>query len=118
MFKSSNTAPVKLQAKKPIPSRLEHDGVLWEDGGNDGWRSLNVIGPLCPKDFTPLAMKKSDKVEANLNYDTTISNSGYHSLLICPECKTEYNLGEKPKTIQSSHNEVRNRFEGKRKREQ
>jgi hypothetical protein len=117
ILKSSNTVPVKERAKKLAPTRLEHDGVLWEDGGRDGWGSLNVIGPLCPKDFTPLAIKRNDKVDTHLKYDTTISNSGYHSILTCPECNTEYNLGEKPKTIQSSHDEVLNRFKGKRNRE-
>ena len=98
--------------------RLEHDGVLWEDGGPDGWGSLNVIGPLCPKDYTPLATKRGDKIEVHVSYDTFISDSGYHSLLVCPECKAEYNLGENPKNIGDSRLEVGSRFEGKRRREQ
>ena len=98
------------------PSRLEHDGVLWEDGGKGAW-GIHVIGPLCPKDFVVLNSERRGKIE-NTSYDDTISNSEYHFRLICPECKSEYTLGKEPKTIRESTDEVRNRFEGKRRREQ
>jgi hypothetical protein len=113
-------ANIKLKIA-PIPkrvvNRLEHDGVLWEDGGFNTWGNLNVIGPLCLKDFTPLAIKDRDKVNTYTRDDTLISNSGYHSQLVCLECKVEYTLGVNPKTIKDSRNEVGSRFEGKKRRE-
>ncbi|MDP2743606.1 MAG: hypothetical protein Q8P00_00880, partial [Dehalococcoidia bacterium] len=38
-------------AKRLVPRRLEHDGVLWEDGGREPYATVDVrvIGPLCPK---------------------------------------------------------------------
>lgn len=107
-----------------IPRRLEHDGVLWEDGGND-WGHIDVIGPLCPKDYTPLATKDyRGSIINHAKFDADISDIpdhlGYHHYfkLVCPECKTEYTLGNNPKKLQDSHDEVRLRFEGKRRREQ
>jgi len=102
----------------PASRRLEHDGVLWEDGGFNFWGNIDVIGPLCPKDYTPLATKYRDTIEVNIRGDTTISDSEYHSTLVCPECKTEYILGTTPKEITQSRLEVGSRFEGKRRREQ
>ena len=98
------------------PSRLEHDGVLWEDGGKTGW-GISVIGPLCPKDFAVLSRERRGKIE-NTSYDDTISDSEYHSRLICPECKRKYTLGIESTTRRESTDEVRNRFEGKRRREE
>lgn len=112
----TNAVPLN-KTIKAAPRRLEHDGVLWEDGGNDGYGRVNVIGPLCPKDYTPLSMKHNNKIEANLKYDTVISNSGYHSQLVCLECHTEYTLGNEPKQINASDAEVAIRFTGMRKRE-
>ena len=109
---------IKTAKTATICPRLEHDGVLWEDAGYTSWGNISVIGPLCPKDYTPLAIKNRDKIETNIKYNTFISNSGYHSQLVCPECKAEYTLGTNPKTLQNSHDEVGNRFEGKRRREQ
>ena len=106
---------VSLVHKKP--SRLEHDGVLWEDGGKSGW-GISVIGPLCPKDFAPLGGENRDKITSAISNDALISDSNYHSRLFCPECKGKYTLGAQPKTIQESRGEVRSRFEGKRRREQ
>jgi len=100
------------------PSRLEHDGVLWEDGGYNAWGNLSVIGPLCPKDYTPLAIKDRDGINTSISFDTTISTSEYHCTLVCLECNTEYTLGKKPKEIGDSRAEVGNRFEGKRRRGQ
>lgn len=98
------------------PSRLIHDNVLWEDGGKGGW-GIYVIGPLCPKDFTPLGcVRRNDKIE-NLNCNNTISDSDYSYRLICPECRNKYTLGKEPKTIRESEDEVRKRFEGLRRRE-
>lgn len=99
-------------------SRLEHDGVLWEDGGTSGWGGLRVIGPLCPKDYATLGTEHYDKISSHPNDDTLISKSEYHSRLLCPECKSKYTLGKQPKIIKDSGNEVRSRFEGKRRREQ
>jgi len=98
------------------PSRLEHDNVLWEDGGRHGW-SISVIGPLCPIDFVPLGAEKRDRIISNPSEDTVISDSDYHSRLFCPECGEKYTLGTQPKTIRDSRDEVRNRFEGKRRRD-
>jgi hypothetical protein len=101
------------------PSRLEHDGVLWEDGGRKGmWGTIDVIGPLCPKDFVPLGSECRDKIQSNINYDKLVSDSEYHSRLFCPECKGKYMLSKNPKTTGDSLGEVRSRFEGKRRREQ
>lgn len=82
------------------------------------WGNLDVIGPLCPKDYTPLSTKHNGRIEANLRYDTLISSSEYDSQLVCLECHAEYTLGNNPKRIQVSHDEVVIRFEGMRKREQ
>lgn len=104
--------------KKRVANRLEHDGVVWEDGGWGGFGTLVVHGPLCPKDLTPLATKFGEHIDTNINYDKTVSSWGGHSKLVCPECNAEYVLGEKSKSIKDSLNEVRSRFEGKRRREQ
>ena len=61
--------------------------------------NISVIGPLCPKDYTPLATKHNDEIEVNVDYDTFISKSVYHSKLVCLECKTEYTLGNNYKQI-------------------
>jgi hypothetical protein len=97
------------------PRRLEHDGVLWEDI-RDRWGNVKVIGPFCPKDYTPLSVKKNHKIEANLRFDTSISAS-YYAQLVCLECHTEYTLGKDVKKIQESFDEVVIRFEGMRMRE-
>ena len=99
------------------PSRLLHDNVLWEDTGTNYFYGITVDGPLCPKDFAVLGMERRDKVE-NIRHDELVSDSGYHAQLVCPECNSKYTLGDKPKTIRESENEVRHRFEGKRRREQ
>lgn len=114
----TNVIVSKITTVRRPPSRLEHDGVLWEDGGVNSIWGLNVIGPLCPKDYTPLSVKWGDKTEASVSDDTFISASGYHHQLFCLECKTEYTLGTKAKQIKDSRDEVRNRFEGMRRREQ
>ena len=105
------------RAKKQniTPHRVKHDGVLWEDGGSDSWGNVNVVGPLCPKDYTPLSTKHNDKIEAYLSFDTLISSSNYHSRLICLECHAKYTLGRKPKKISDSRNEIAVRFTGMRK---
>lgn len=101
------------------PSRLEHDNVLWEDGGKHYWGGGVVVnGPLCPKDFTPLCTEKRDKINSNPSEDTLISDSDYNSRLFCLECKSKYILGKEPKSMQDSRDEVSNLFEGKRRREQ
>lgn len=99
------------------PTRMVQDGVLWQDGGYDSYGYINVIGPLCQKDYTPLAIKNRDRIETNITFDTIISDSEWQSKLVCPECKTEYTLGKNPKKLGDSHNEVRSRFEGKRRRD-
>jgi hypothetical protein len=102
---------------KPRP-RLLHDNVLWEDGGYDGWGYIKVIGPLCPKDYTPLAFQRGDKVDTNIKYNVLISNTSYYPQLVCLQCKTRYIFDETtPKTVQDSHDEVRVLFGGKRRRE-
>ncbi len=106
------------RVKKSRP-RLIHDGVLWEDGGNNPWGNLSIIGPLCPKDYTPLAIENHDgRIEANMDYDKRIWTSGYNHMLVCTECNAKYTLGKKPKQVRNSRNEVYNHFEGKRRREQ
>ncbi len=97
--------------------RLIHDGVLWEDGGNSAFGGIMVEGPLCPKDYTPLAKKRGGKVDTHLSNDTLISDSDYHSQLVCPECGGEYTLGPTSKIVQASTDEVRSRFEGVRRRQ-
>ncbi|MFC2035274.1 hypothetical protein ACFLUJ_04020 [Chloroflexota bacterium] len=109
---------VTSQPQKTTRRRLTHDGVLWEAGGNNVWGNMDIIGPLCPKDYTPLSTKRYDKIIANLSYDTIVSSSEYNSRLFCLECHTEYTLGDDSKSIQASHNEVGVRFVGLRKREQ
>ncbi len=106
------------RTKKTIVTRLVHDSVLWQDGGNDGYGRISVIGPLCQKDYTPLAIKyRDDRIETSINWGTIISDSAYQSKLVCPECKTEYTLGKNAKKLEDSHNEVRSRFAGKRRRD-
>jgi hypothetical protein len=112
----SGIIPSSKPVKTSPPRRLEHDSVLWEDVGKDGWGYVKVVGPLCPKDFTPLSIKTSHDIQANIQYNTWISPS-YYSQLICLECHTEYTLGNKAKQIQASHDEVAIRFTGMRKRE-
>ena len=105
----------KKQQTLPRPF-LIYDNVRWEDGGNDGWGYINVIGPLCPNDYTPLALKRREKVDTSINYEVVISDSDYHSKLLCLQCKTEYTLTHKPKQLSDSHNEVRLLFDGIRRR--
>jgi hypothetical protein len=109
--KATKTSLVKT------PSRLLHDNVLWEDGGKSGW-GIHVVGPLCPKDYAHLGSEHGDKIKSYIDYDAVISKSYYHTMLVCPECKSKYTLGKNPKTANESMGEVRNRFEGKRRREQ
>ena len=113
---SSGKAGTKVPS---IPPRLKHDGVLWEDrGDNYPYGSTRINGPLCPKDYTPLGIKYSDRIDTLPRHDTLISGSPSHHKLICPECKAEYTLGDKSKTIERSKNEVESRFEGKRRRDE
>ena len=123
-FKSQKSSPALASAtankliKQPPPRRLEHDGVLWEDGGSNGWGGVYVIGPLCPKDYTPLSLKYRDNIEAKLNFGTTISSSGGNYQLVCLQCHTTYSLGKNPKRVQESYDEVAVRIIGMRRREQ
>ena len=112
-------SPKSLNPNK-IHSRLKYDGVLWEDGGVLPFSGgeLKVIGPLCPKDLTPLGIIHRDKIDMYLRWDTLISGSDYHSQLICPECRRKYTLGRKSKVLSDSRDEVENCFKGKRNREQ
>ncbi len=104
---------------KKIPSRIEYDNVLWEDGGTRYWGSgVVVIGPLCPNDFTPLCTEDRGQINSNPSEDTLISDSDYNSRLFCLKCKSKYTLGTEPKSIEDSRDEVNNLFEGKRRREQ
>lgn len=113
----TNLVPVTMTtAKQPVPRRLEHDGVLWEDGGYNALGGLKVEGPLCPKDYTPLAIRHLDTLANRASDNMYISDYGY-SRLVCPECKTEYTLGKNQKKVGDSRNEVRSRFEGKRRRD-
>ena len=114
LAQTGRTAAIK-QSRVP-KSRLEHNGVIWEDGGFSGYGGLRVVGPLCPKDYTPLCLIDGGKIKM-LRYNETISDSYHHSQLYCPECKNEYDLGT-VKTTEESKNEVSRRFEGKRNREQ
>lgn len=95
--------------------QLEHNGVLWEDTGLSSYGDVNVDGPLCPKDLTPLCIKRYNKVESSIDYDTYISKDGYQ--LYCIECESRYLLSKEPKKIADSMDEVRRRFEGIRNRE-
>ncbi len=104
--KGINHPDIARRVERRTPPRQEYDGVLWEDGGRDIWGGVDVIGPLCPKDYTPLSMKHNDRIEAGVRYDTTISISGYHSQLVCLKCHTEYILSNEPKRLQESHDEV------------
>ncbi len=97
-------------------SRLIHDGVLWEDRGTNVLGNMLVIGPLCPKDYTPLAVKEGGKINTDISRRVIISTSGDDYRLVCLECNTIYSLGTKPKRIIDSRNEVGNRLEGKRRR--
>ena len=99
-------------------TQLKYDGVLWEEGGFNTWGNRVTIGPLCPEDYTPLAIKHNDKIDTNVNFDKFISDSSYHSTLLCLKCKTEYTLGTEVKQLQNSRAEVSILFEGKRRREQ
>lgn len=99
-------------------SRLEYDSVFWQDDGLDVLGRVMVIGPLCPRDYTALAIKRRDKIDTRIPDHTVISPDAYHSQLVCLQCKSEYTLGTKSKTIEDSCDEVRNLFEGKRRREQ
>lgn len=76
-----------------------------------------VVGPLCPKDYTPLAKKREDRVDTYLSDDTLISDSDWHSQLFCPECGGEYTLGSTPKIVENSRGEVCSRFDGRRRRQ-
>jgi hypothetical protein len=115
-YASGKTESNSIRVSKK-PSRLEHDNVLWEDGGKSGW-GISVIGPLCPKDFAVLSIERYGKIEKIGDYSRTISKDEYDARLYCPECKRKYTLGKEAKKICDSEDEVRNRFEGKRRREQ
>lgn len=108
------TMTPKRTLKRP---QLIHDGVLWEDGGNYASGGIMVIGPLCPKDYTPLGEKYRDEFRPRIGDDTFISGLKDDSQLFCLECKAEYTLGKKIKTIKDSMEEVRSRFGGMRRRE-
>jgi len=108
----SSNEPVRKK-----PSRLEYDNVLWEDMGRHSWGHIVVGGPLCPKDYTPLCRERRGKLE-NTSSDDTISDSEYYYRLVCPKCRNKYTFGKEPKTIRESTDEVRNCFEGLRRREQ
>ncbi|MFC1955548.1 hypothetical protein ACFLWZ_03305 [Chloroflexota bacterium] len=103
--------------KKISRPRLEHDGVLWEDGGNYVSGGIMVIGPLCPKDYTPLGIKDlyGDRIETQIKKDQYISQSTTH--LVCPECHKEYTLIDEGKKLDDSRQEVGSRFLGKRRRD-
>lgn len=101
-----------------IPSRLIYDNVLWEDGGINEWGNIRVEGPFCPKDLTPLAMTQNDRVETHVDYQRVISGAVYEYRLFCLQCKAEYLLGDNPKRLKNSHDEVYKLFEGIRKRGQ
>ncbi len=108
----------KIQPTKPTNTRLTYDNVLWEDAGSDGWGGIRVTGPFCPKDFTPLAMKRGwDKI-----VDTDVREQAYYwergECLFCLECKTEYVLSENPKRLEQSRSEVLSLFKGIRRRKQ
>lgn len=116
-------SPEPITATYRAPSRLEHDGVLWEDTGKHYLDSgeLVVEGPLCPKDYCPLGLRSGtgqEKAKADWRVATFISDSQYHAVLFCPECKGTYTLGSRAKALKQSHEEVQNRFEGLRKREE
>jgi hypothetical protein len=115
---SQDLAPAKTKVPSILP-RLMHDGVLWEDRGDHyPYGSTRINGPLCPKDCTPLGIKYGDTIETTFRDDTLVSGYDYHHKLACLECNTEYTLGDKPKTIERSRNEVKSRFEGKKRREE
>ena len=101
------------------PIRLEYDNVLWEDIGRRGRLQGEIIvkGPLCPKDFTPLSIRRGSNIETRFDDDRFISE--YHGYLYCITCKGKYLLAarSKSKQIVKSRDEVRVLFEGKRARE-
>lgn len=115
-YASDNIKDIKSLTKKP--SRLIYDNVIWEDAGKDGWGRIVVIGPLCPKDLTPLGSEAHGKIQSSINFNKPISDYEYHSRLFCLECKSKYTLGAEPKTPEDSEDEVRKLFDGKRRREQ
>ena len=112
--------------KSPIPSRRDHDGVCWEDGGLDSLGHVIVKGPLCPKDWTPLIWRRRwqnrhepDKVETNVKDGFTVFvGRSVAFQLICLDCGGEYSLGVRPKQLGKSRAEAGLLFEGMRRRGQ
>ena len=116
-YAGGKTKPSNIQISKK-PSRLVHDNVLWEDEGTSAWGGRVIVaGPLCPKDFARLSAECHGKIINQVDDNTLVSDSEYHSRLFCPECKGKYTLSAESKYICDSRDEVRNRFEGKRRRE-
>lgn len=117
--------PQMLPQKIVHNTRLEHDGVLWEDGGLDSLGHVVVKGPLCKKDLTPLAFRyrlkgsdKPDKLRTDINDSLVIFvGQAVCSQLICLECKAEYTLDAQPKRLGKSRSEAGMRFEGMRRRQ-
>ncbi|MFC1930350.1 hypothetical protein ACFLWE_00430 [Chloroflexota bacterium] len=107
-----------IKTTKSANTRLTYDNVLWENVGVNGYGGMMVKGPFCPKDFTPLVTKRGwdKKVDTNLREDDSFSE--YHDQLFCLECNTEYVLSKSYKRLGQSRSEVRNLFEGIRRREQ
>jgi hypothetical protein len=111
-----STHSIKITTQSPRKTRrLNHDGVQWEESRNH-WGNWVAIGPLCPKDSTPLVIKRGNNHISITQYEehSRISES---VPLLCLECNGEYTLGTSSKTIEQSRNEVETRFEGMRNRD-
>jgi hypothetical protein len=99
--------------KRIVIPRTVYDGVQWENHGMNYLGYINVEGPLCPKDSTPLIIRKNNKYETSFSNTQIISKN---TPLICLKCKTEYLLGDAVvKSIEESRKEVGTLFESDNK---
>jgi uncharacterized protein YbaR (Trm112 family) len=105
---------IKTAKPTTIPPKLEHDGLMWEEARS--WNSYYAKGPLCPKDSTPLAVTRGNRMDTEIKDDFLIQIDG-STRLICPECNVIYTLGINDKRIGESRREATSRFEGMRRRE-
>lgn len=106
---SSITPPIAHTIQKQKAKFLKHDNVLWEV--KIAAFGPYAIGPLCPKDYTPLSYRFHE------NIDPLVSATSYvtsEKPLICLHCKKEYLLSDphKGKVVGDSKEEVEVLFKG------
>jgi len=118
------TAPPQtaVPVKKQTPFVIS-DKVRWEDTGNYLGGGMQVYGPLCPKDYTPLRYVNHRSTWGESKTEGIGENDlvgEYHGSLICLTCdETYYFNGEGPgKTVELARAEARTRLYGMRNRDE